>query len=104
MPFWASPFLLKFHPCLFKPPHFSIVDISFAKEHLPVGYVGVQPYLCEEALRPKKALKKEEEKSGLRSLWRRRKEEIVRKLLGNFLVQKQIKDSYLFTIMPQVKS
>ena len=30
--------------------------------------------------------------------------EIVRKLLGNFLVQKLILDSYLFTIMPQVKS
>ena len=28
---------------------------------------------------------------------------MVKKLLGNFLVQKLVQDSYLFTIMPQVK-
>ena len=52
-PFWASLFLIQLQHCLFEPPHFSIVDISFAREHLPVGRVGVQPWLWEEALKVK---------------------------------------------------
>ena len=64
--FWASLFLLQLHPCLFEPPHFSVVNISFVREHLLVGHVRVQPCLCEEAFRPKKALKK---KKNLRICW-----------------------------------
>ena len=64
MGFIVSP--LQFHYCLFEPAHFSIVDISFAREYLPVGHVGVQPCFCEEAFRPKKALKKEEEKKRIK--------------------------------------
>ena len=76
-------------------------------------------------LKPKKAFKKKKKSREVCGDWRRRMEEfrwkghgnwqvkmentcgvmeIVRKLLGNFLVQKLILDSYLFTIMPQVKS
>ena len=61
-PFWASLFHIQLQHCLFEPPHFSIVDISFAREHLPIGRVGFHPWLCEEVLKPKKAFKKKAEK------------------------------------------
>ena len=69
MLFWASLFLIQRQHCLFAPPHFFIVNISFVREHLPVGVLGSSLDCVRKRYNQRKHSKKKKKKKK-RSLWR----------------------------------
>ena len=69
MLFWASLFLIQRQHCLFEPPHFFIVNISFVREHLPVGVLGSSLDCVRKRYNQRKHSKKKKKKKK-RSLWR----------------------------------
>ena len=66
MLFWASLFLIQLQHCLFEPPHFFIVNISFVREHLPFGVLGSNLDYMRKHYNQRKHSKKKKK----RSLWR----------------------------------
>ena len=86
MLFWASLFLIQRQHCLFEPPHFFIVNISFVREHLPVGACWGLALIVWGNVTTKESIQKRKRKKRREVCgdWRRRMEEIRSKGYGKW--------------------
>ena len=86
MLFWASLFLIQRQHCLFEPPHFFIVNISFVREHLPVGACWGLALIVWGNVTTKESIQKRKRKKRREVCgdWRRRMEEIRWKGYGKW--------------------